>query len=850
MERYTPKTIEKKWQKAWDDARAFAAEDTTDKAKYYVLEMFPYPSGRIHMGHVRNYTIGDVVARYKRAQGFNVLHPMGWDSFGMPAENAAMKNNAHPQEWTLGNIESMKQALAPMGLSYDWSRELATCLPDYYGKQQAFFIDLYNKNLVYRKESLVNWDPADNTVLANEQVVDGKGWRSGAPVERRSMTQWFMNITAYAQELLDDLNQLDHWPEQVRTMQENWIGRSEGLTFTFDVNGWDGELEVYTTRPDTIMGVTFCSVAPEHPLAAKLAESDFEAAAFIEECQALGTAEETIERAEKKGYKTPYTAVHPFTGEDVPIYIANFVLMSYGSGAVMAVPAHDERDYQFAKKYDLPIHTVIEGKDMPKDDAYTGPGTLVNSGEFDGLDNETAKGKVIAKMESLGKGRRTVNFRLRDWGISRQRYWGCPIPFVNCDSCGTVPVDKKALPVTLPEDVSFEKPGNPLDYHPTWKHTTCPKCGKDATRVTDTMDTFMDSSWYFLRFCSPNSDEVLDKKAVDYWMNGGVDQYIGGIEHAILHLLYARFITKALRDTGYVNVDEPFKALLTQGMVLHNSYQTKDGEYVYPEDVGWDEETPTFNGEKLTVNRMEKMSKSKNNVVEPARLIEKYGADTARLFITFQAPVQRDLEWSDTAIEGASRFLNRLWNLVVEGLEQDKFCPSGLDFPKIDALSNSADRDVKRAIHKAITKVTDDVEKFQFNTMVAAVMELSNTLSSFKVANEEQQALYREGVEACVRLLNPVAPHVTEELWRELGHKELLCEQPWPRADKAAVVDEEITLVVQVNGKLKSRLQVPADITKEDAEQRALEEIQSHIEGLTVRRCIVVPGRLVNVVAN
>ncbi|MEC8067759.1 MAG: leucine--tRNA ligase [Pseudomonadota bacterium] len=844
--RYNPFEIEEKWQGVWDAENTFKTVTDTSKPKYYVLEMFPYPSGKLHMGHLRNYTLGDVIARYKRAKGFNVLHPMGWDSFGMPAENAAMQHNTHPASWTDSNIAAMRDGLKKAGFAYDWDRELATCKKDYYGAQQALFIDMYNKGLVYQKESLVNWDPVDNTVLANEQVVDGKGWRSGAVVERRSMTQWFMAITKYADELLGDLSQLNDWPERVRLMQENWIGKSEGLSFAFDVKGaGDGvTLPVYTTRPDTIMGVTYCSIAPEHPLAAQLAEQNAEAKAFVEECQSMGTSQEAIEKAEKKGFKTPYVAVHPITGEDVPVYIANFVLMGYGTGAVMAVPAHDERDYEFAKKYDIAIQQVIHAEDMPADNAYTGEGVMINSGEFDGLTNEAAKKAVIARIEKLGKGEKTENYRLRDWGISRQRYWGCPIPFVECPSCGLVAEKKENLPIELPEDVTFDKPGNPLDHHATWKHTSCPSCGEKAQRVTDTMDTFMDSSWYFLRYCSPQSNDVVNKDDVNYWLSGGVDQYIGGVEHAILHLLYARFIHKVMRDLGYVNCDEPFKALLTQGMVLHNSYQTSEGRYLYPSEVDIDGDQVTFNGEAVQVNRMEKMSKSKNNVVEPMTLIDKYGVDTARLFILFQAPAERDLEWSDNAVEGAWRFLGRLWNLM----DADKLSTKVDHTVATNLLTEKADVDIKRAIHQCIDKVSKDVEKFQFNTMIAAVMELSNKLSAYKVTGETQKSLYREGVEACVRLLNPAVPHMTEEMWQALGHSAPLTATSWPEVDQKAAKDSEITLVVQMNGKLKERLTVPADIANDDAEKRALEAIAPHLGGLSVRKCIVVPKRLVNIV--
>ena len=843
QDRYNPFTIEEKWQKAWEDAQAFSASDDFSKPKYYVLEMLPYPSGKLHMGHLRNYTLGDVVARYMKAKGYNVLHPMGWDAFGMPAENAAMQNNTHPATWTYSNIAAMKEGFKRAGFSYDWNREIASCHPGYYGKQQQLFIDMWEKGLVYQKESLVNWDPVDNTVLANEQVIDGKGWRSGAPVERRSMTQWFMNITQYGDELLDGLEDLKAWPDRVKLMQQNWIGRSEGLQFSFDVDGWDQPLEVYTTRPDTIMGVTFCSIAPEHPLASKLAETDPQAASFIEECQSMGTALEAIEKAEKKGYQTPYKAIHPFTGEPVPIYIANFVLMGYGSGAVMAVPAHDERDYAFATKYGLPIKQVISG-DMPENDAYTGEGTLINSGEFDGLSHTDAKTAVIAKMEKSGHGQRQINFRLRDWGISRQRYWGCPIPFVQCKTCGTVPEKSENLPIELPDDISFDLPGNPLDHHPSWKHCSCPKCGASAQRVTDTMDTFMDSSWYFMRYCTPRAEKPLEKTEANYWLKGGIDQYIGGIEHAILHLLYARFFTRALRDLGYVKIDEPFKALLTQGMVLHNAYKDADGQYVYPDQIVWDGQTPLFNGKPVRVLPMEKMSKSKNNVVEPTKLIDAYGADTARLFMMFQAPVERDLEWSDSAVEGAWRFIGRLWTQALAVGDTHQEAPAMAD------LSDKKDQVLKRTIHQTIKKVSTDIEKFQFNTMIAAVMRLTNALGSYQPKTAPQHALYREGVEAAVRLLNPVAPHITEEIWEKLGHETPLYASDWMTYDPAAAKDDEITLVVQVNGKVKEKLQVSADITQDEAEAAAKNAVADYLADQTIRKTIVVPGRLVNIVAN
>ena len=844
--RYNPFDIEPTWQTRWAAENTFAVRDDDPRPKYYVLEMFPYPSGKLHMGHVRNYTIGDVVTRVKRAQGFNVLHPMGWDAFGLPAENAAIQENRHPKDWTYSNIAAMRADLKRFGLSYDWSRELATCDPLYYGHQQRLFLDMLAKGLVYQKESLVNWDPVDNTVLANEQVIDGKGWRSGAPVERRRLTQWFYKITAYADELLNDIKTLEGWPERVRLMQENWIGRSEGLTFTFEVPGYAKGLEVFTTRPDTLMGVTYCAVAPEHPLAAHVAAGNPKAAAFIKECQALGTALEDIETAEKKGFDTGFTAKHPITGDLVPIYIANFVLMGYGTGALMAVPAHDDRDWDFANAYGLPVKTVIQAPDAPAEGPYTGPGTLVNSGPFNGLDSEAAKAAILAHMEKTG-GRRTVNWRLRDWGVSRQRYWGCPIPVIHCPSCGVVPVPKDQLPVRLPDDATFTGSGNPLANHPTWKHVDCPSCGAKATRETDTMDTFVDSSWYFARFtCATDEANALPKGPTSHWLP--VDQYIGGIDHAILHLLYARFFTKALADCGHLTVREPFKALLTQGMVNNASYQTAAGKYVPPAEVDTAADgTATWKktGEPLKVNRMEKMSKSKKNGIEPAQLIEKYGADTLRVFIMFAAPPERDLEWSDAAVEGAWRFLGRLWGLLHD---------AGFDVtaqgaaPAMAALSEKAEKDLKRAIHKTIRKVGDDVARFQFNTHIAAIMELSNTLTDARaLTSPAARALYREGAEACVRLFYPIAPHICEDMWAQLGHKTALWDTPWLTADPTAVVDEEITLVVQVNGKLRARLTVEADISDAEAERRAVEAVKDYLAG-GVQKCIVVPKKLVNVV--
>jgi len=849
---YKPAQIESKWQQTWASANAFATTEDSDKPNYYVLEMLPYPSGQLHMGHVRNYTLGDVLARFKRAAGFNVLHPMGWDSFGLPAENAALKRQIHPQSWTLENIADMKATMNSFGWTYDWDKEITSCLPSYYGHQQSLFQDMLAKGLVYQKESIVNWDPIENTVLANEQVVDGKGWRSGAPVERRTMNQWNFKITAYADELLSDLDKLDGWPERVKTMQRNWLGKSEGLNFAFKVS--DGsEMPVYTTRPDTIYGVTFCCVAPEHPLAKKTAAEDTAAQDFIKQCEGLGTSEEAIERAEKLGYKTPFTAKHPLTGEKLPIYIANFVLMSYGTGAIMAVPAHDERDNAFATKYNLPIVPVVQAEGIAATDFHNKGGVLINSATFDGLDNEAAKRKITDIFTAEHGGERTTNWRLRDWGLSRQRYWGCPIPIVHCDSCGIVPVPKADLPVKLPEDVTFDKPGNPLAHHPTWKNVPCPSCGKPATRETDTMDTFVDSSWYFLRYiCAENTEQPLDSVRVNNWVGkdkirsaGGVNQYIGGIEHAVLHLLYARFFTKALRDCGHLDFDEPFAALLCQGMLIGNTYQAANGDYIYPSqvDMKGDKAFSKQTGEELTILPAEKISKSKNNGDAPEALIEKYGADTLRLYMMFTAPPERDLEWSETAIEGAWRFLNRVWTLAHN---------TGSSLPAVvptSDLTTKAEQNLKRVIHKTIARVTQDIDSFKYNTMVAACMELSNALGATKPEDGAHiPALVHEGVRALVQLLNPACPHITEELWATLGNTTPLAQSPWPTADAAAAADAEITLVVQVNGKLKAKLEVAADISKDDALTAAKDAVAEVAPADKIRKEIYVPGRLVNLV--
>ncbi|OSM00140.1 leucine--tRNA ligase [Magnetofaba australis] len=852
--KYNPQAIEAKWQKIWDEQKTFRASETDGRDPFYLLVMFPYPSGRIHMGHVRNYALGDVIARYQRMRGKNVLHPMGWDAFGMPAENAAAANNVHPKDWTYQNIAHMRDELKTMGLSYDWERELATCDQDYAHAEQALFLKLYEKGLVYRKKSVVNWDPVDHTVLANEQVIDGCGWRSGAPVERKELSQWFFRITDYADELLADLDKLGGWPETVRAMQANWIGKSHGVEFAFQLEGYDDTLPVYTTRPDTLMGVTFCSIAAEHPLAKALAATNPDAAAFIKECQAAGTSEEALETQEKRGFDTGIKAIHPVTGEKVPVFIANFVLMAYGTGAVMAVPAHDQRDFEFAKKYAIPIKVVIQPEGEALDaaalaEAYTGPGTLVNSGQFDGLDNETAKQKVAEYFEQRCIGKATVNFRLRDWGVSRQRYWGNPIPMVHCDACGVVPLPPEQLPAALPPDVSFDQPGNPLERHPTWKHIDCPKCGQPARRETDTMDTFMESSWYFLRYCSPDMGaEPLDLKRVNHWMP--VDQYVGGIEHAVLHLLYSRFFHKALRDVGLVECDEPFTRLLTQGMVRKDTHKCPAHGWRYPREVKQDDEflRCVECDSEIIVGRNEKMSKSKHNVVDPKELLDGYGADTARLFMLFAAPPDRDLEWSDSGVDGAWRFLNRVWRLV-HALMQ--VAPGAKP-----ASATPADADLKALrgqVHATIAKVTDDFERQSFNTGIAAIMELVNAI---KIGDAplagEAAGVMREAVETVVKLLSPYAPHIAEELWRELGYADDLCNHAWPEADAEALVKDVITIILQVNGKLRDRLEVAPDIAKDELEKLALanDKAAAHIEGKTVRKVVVVPGRLVNIVAN
>ncbi len=813
---YKPKLVEAEAQRFWEQNRTFEVREDEGRERYYCLSMFPYPSGRLHMGHVRNYTIGDVISRYQRMLGKNVLQPMGWDAFGLPAENAAIQNKVPPARWTRENIAYMREQLRSLGFGYDWSREIATCDPDYYRWEQWLFTRLFKKGLVYKKTATVNWDPVDQTVLANEQVIDGRGWRSGALVERREIPQWFLKITAYADELLADLEKLDGWPEQVRTMQRNWIGRSEGVEMQFAIVGRDEPLTIYTTRPDTVFGVTYVAVAAEHPLARAAAEHDPELAAFIEECRHTKVAEADLAVMEKRGRPTGFSAVHPLTGEQVPVWVANFVLMEYGSGAVMAVPAHDQRDYEFARAYGLPIKPVIRPADSSEADvseqAFTDKGVLYNSGEFDGLTSQQAFEAIADRLQALGKGQRQVNFRLRDWGISRQRYWGAPIPMIICPSCGDVPVPDEDLPVVLPEDVEFNGSGSPLKNMPEFYRTTCPQCGGEATRETDTFDTFMESSWYYARFACADSDKAMLDERANYWLP--VDQYIGGIEHAILHLLYARFYHKLLRDEGLVDSDEPFTNLLTQGMVL------KDGT---------------------------KMSKSKGNTVDPQALVERYGADTVRLFTMFAAPPEQSLEWSDSGVDGAYRFLKRLWALVHGHLEN-----GGRAATVAASELNDAQRELRRKIHETIQKASDDIgRRYTFNTAIAAVMELINALS--KGAEDRTpggRSVLQEGLEAAVLILAPITPHISHVLWQALGHSEPVVDAPWPVVDETALVRDTIEMAVQVNGKLRGTVQVPAQADKAACEAAALAEpnVRRFVEGKELARVIVVPGRLINLV--
>ncbi len=853
--RYNVTETEARWQAVWELRRCFTVTEDARKPKYYVLEMFPYPSGRIHMGHVRNYTMGDVVARFKRARGCNVLHPMGWDAFGMPAENAAMEQGVHPARWTYENIAAMRAQLKMMGLAIDWSREIATCHPEYYRHEQKMFLDFLDAGLIYRKKSSVNWDPVDNTVLANEQVIDGLGWRSGAPVEKRELDQWFFKITEFADDLLDVLKTLDRWPGKVRLMQENWIGRSEGLRIRFKLDGRDDRLEVFTTRQDTIFGASFCAISADHPLAAELAADDAGLAAFIGECRSLGTSEAALEKAEKKGYDTGIKARHPLiAGKALPVYVANFVLMEYGTGAIYGCPAHDQRDLEFARSHGLDVLPVVIPPDADPasftigDAAYTGEGLHANSDFIDGLDLAEAKEAVADRLEADGEAKRETHFRLRDWGVSRQRYWGCPIPVIHCPACGIVPVAEKDLPVELPDEVDFDRPGNPLARHPTWKNVDCPACGAAAERETDTFDTFVESSWYFARFCSPRADAPVAREAVDYWLP--VDQYIGGIEHAILHLLYARFFTRSMKRCGYLDIEEPFEGLFTQGMVCHETYRTQGGEWVFPGEVirgAGGTLTHAGTGEAVVGGRSEKMSKSKKNVIDPEDIIATYGADTARWFMLSDSPPDRDLDWTEEGIAGTWRFVNRLWRLIARAdLPPEEVAGPATDDKDMDDSLLAA----RRRIHKTIAAVTEDLESFHFNRAVARVHELVNTMSALEGKDAGAQRVRREGFEAIVCMIGPMMPHLAEELWSRLGHETLLADTPWPEPEAELVVEDMVTVAIQVGGKLRATIDLPRDTEQKTAEEAALAvpAVAAAIEGKTIDRIIFVPNRIINVV--
>ena len=866
-EQYQPREIEAAAQSHWDSQNSFVVSEQPGKDTFYCLSMFPYPSGKLHMGHVRNYTIGDVISRYQRMLGKNVLQPLGWDAFGMPAENAAIDNNVAPAKWTYENIDYMKTQLKRLGLAIDWSREITTCKPDYYRWEQWLFTRLFEKGVIYRKNGTVNWDPVDQTVLANEQVIDGRGWRSGALIEKREIPMYYFKITAYADELLSSLDELDGWPEQVKTMQRNWIGKSRGMEVQFPYDqasiGEAGTLKVFTTRPDTLMGATYVAVAAEHPLATLAAQGNAELQAFIDECKSGSVAEADVATQEKHGMPTPLFVEHPLTGEKLPVWVANYVLMHYGDGAVMAVPAHDERDFEFATKYGLPIKAVVRtsaGDETPApwQAAYNEHGQLINSGEFDGLDFAGAFDAIEVALLKKKLGASRTQFRLRDWGISRQRYWGCPIPIIHCDSCGDVPVPEDQLPVVLPEDVVPDGAGSPLARMPEFYACSCPKCGAPAKRETDTMDTFVESSWYYARYASPHYEGgLVEPNAANHWLP--VDQYIGGIEHAILHLLYARFFHKLMRDEGLVTSNEPFKNLLTQGMVNAETYFRMEANgkktWINPADVTLERDakakviaaTLTSDGLPVEIGGTEKMSKSKKNGIDPQTMIDQYGADTCRLFMMFASPPDMSLEWSDSGVEGASRFLRRVWRLAHGHVSQG--LPGVLDIAKLD----DAGKDVRRAIHLAIKQATQDVgQHHKFNTAIAQVMTLMNVLEKAPQDNDQQRALLQEGLETVALLLAPITPHISHELWQELGHEEAIIDAAWPVVDESALVQDSLQLVIQVNGKLRGQIDVPADASREavEAAARSNENVQRFTEGLTIRKVIVVPGKLVNIVAN
>ena len=868
IERYNPRVEEPRWQKAWEDNKSFEVANDDPREPYYVLEMFPYPSGRIHMGHVRNYAMGDVLARYKRARGFNVLHPMGWDAFGLPAENAAKQTGSHPKTWTYANIAAMKTQLKTMGLSFDWSREFATCDVDYYAQQQKLFTDMMRAGLVTRKKSKVNWDPVDETVLANEQVIDGRGWRSGALVEQRELTQWFFKISDYSEDLLKAIDGLDGWPDKVRIMQRNWIGKSEGLRLLFELSA-NGKttaptIEVFTTRPDTLFGASFVALSADHPLTTELAAGDPALKAFVDECHRQGTATADIEKAEKQGHFTGLTVKHPLKpGETLPVYVANFVLMDYGTGAIFGCPAHDQRDLDFARKYSLNVIPVVlpEGADPATFDvdneAHVGPGTIYHSGFLDGLSIEDAKKKIAEHFAGIQLGNRAqglveTNYRLRDWGVSRQRYWGCPIPVIHCDEHGAVPVPDDQLPVVLPDDVTFDRPGNPLDHHPTWKHVTCPICGKPARRETDTMDTFVDSSWYFARFTAPNAENPTIPGVANRWLP--VDQYIGGVEHAILHLLYSRFFARAMHKTGHLGLDEPFKGMFTQGMVVHETYRDANGDWVLPADVNLEgmgdtrRATHATSGAPIEIGSIEKMSKSKKNVVDPDEIVRTYGADTARWFMLSDSPPERDVQWTEAGIEGAGRFQQRIWKLVHEAIEISGMTPTG-ETPAAEVEA------IRKLIHRAVHAVGLGIEGLRFNSAVAQIYELSNGLAKFAAGLETAPsanglAALNEGVGKLVQLVAPMMPHLAETCWVALGKSGMAADAAWPDVDPALLVDDSVVIAVQVNGKRRGEITVPKGAANEPVEKQALslDAVARMLDGKPPRKVIIVPDRIVNVV--
>jgi len=869
VERYNPREQEPHWQKVWADRQSFVVKNDDTREHYYVLEMFPYPSGRIHMGHVRNYSMGDVVARYHRAKGKNVLHPMGWDAFGLPAENAAKQTNTHPKSWTYANIATMRGQLKSMGLSLDWSREFATCDVDYYHRQQKLFLDFLAAGLVSRKNSKVNWDPVDETVLANEQVIDGRGWRSGALVEQRELVQWFFNISDYAEDLLTAIDTLDGWPEKVRTMQRNWIGKSEGLRLLFEVmpnaKVPDTSIEVFTTRPDTIFGASFIALSADHPLVSHLAKDNADVTAFVDECHRQGTATEAIEKADKKGFATGIHVKHPvIEGATLPVYIANFVLMEYGTGAIFGCPAHDQRDLDFARAYGLPVLPVVLPTDADPaefavgDEAYTGPGTIYRSEFMDGLSIDDAKKKIgeffsARQVEGKPQGKVEVNYRLRDWGISRQRYWGCPIPVIHCEVCGTIPVPSKDLPVILPEDVTFDQTGNPLDRHPTWKHVNCPQCGANARRETDTMDTFVDSSWYFARFTSPHADAPTEPKVANAWLP--VDQYIGGVEHAILHLLYSRFFTRAMQKTGHVAVSEPFKGLFTQGMVTHETYKSPAGDWVSPAEIILEGmgDTRTARradtGETIAIGSVEKMSKSKKNVVDPDEIVATYGADTARWFMLSDSPPERDVQWTEAGIEGASRFQQRVWKLVAESLQYAEQSTNSVSSNDPDVAA------IRKAVHRAVHQIGHEIEGLRFNRAVAQIYELTNALAKFiqlveADATPSRVTALKEGVERLIQMVGPMMPHLAETCWAALGKDGLVADAAWPSVDETLLVDDTVVLPVQVNGKRRGEITVAKGASRETIEAAvlSLDAVARMLETAELKKLVIVPDRIVNVV--